>query len=159
LRTGFPITAGQAQPFNRYKALVSLAYRQGIRNKKVTVNPARLVPQRKEPKGRLRFLSREEFDKLRNVIETRFHEEPARVLLCITRLWHSIFLSCACFVGLKFKPSPPKQALSRGGLSGVGAFLGSHWLVMIGRGETHEFRVWNEDLLAKPTSTELLLAN
>ena len=46
--------------FNRYKALVSLAYRQGIRNKKVTVNPARLIPQRKEPKGRLRFLSREE---------------------------------------------------------------------------------------------------
>jgi len=33
--------------FNRYKALVSLAYRQGIRNKKVTVNPARLVPQRR----------------------------------------------------------------------------------------------------------------
>ena len=30
---------------------------------------------------------------------------------------------------------------------------------MIGGGETHEFRVWNEDLLAKAASTELLLAN
>jgi integrase len=69
--------------FNRYKALVSLAYRQGIWNKKVTVNPARLIPQRKEPKGRLRFLSREEFDKLRNVIETRFPEHLAEYVVAV----------------------------------------------------------------------------
>jgi integrase len=69
--------------FNRYKALVSLAYRQGIRNKKVTVNPARLVPQRKEPKGRLRFLSREEFGKLRNVIEIRFPEHLAEYVVAV----------------------------------------------------------------------------
>jgi integrase len=60
---------------------VSLAYRQGIRNRKVIVNPARLVPQRKGPKGRLRFLSREEFDKLRNVIEIRFHEHLAEYIV------------------------------------------------------------------------------
>jgi hypothetical protein len=33
---------------NRYKAFVSLCYREGVRNGKVTVNPARLVRQRKE---------------------------------------------------------------------------------------------------------------
>ncbi len=44
---------------NRYKAFVSLCYREGVRNGKVSVNPARLVRQRKEGTGRLRFLSRE----------------------------------------------------------------------------------------------------
>jgi hypothetical protein len=42
---------------NRYKAFLSLIYREGIRNGKVQVNPARQVPQRKEGTGRLRFLS------------------------------------------------------------------------------------------------------
>ena len=60
--------------FNRYKALVSLAYKLGLQNKKVTHNPARLIPQRKEPKGRLRFLSREEYDKFQGVIARRFPE-------------------------------------------------------------------------------------
>jgi integrase len=67
--------------FNRYKALISLAYRQGVRNKKVANNPARLVPQRKEPKGRLRFLSRDEFGKLREVIEKRFPEHLAEYIV------------------------------------------------------------------------------
>ena len=44
---------------NRYKAFISLCYREGVRNGKVSVNPARLVRQRKEGTGRLRFLSRE----------------------------------------------------------------------------------------------------
>jgi hypothetical protein len=33
---------------NRYKAFISLCYREGVRNGKVAVNPARLVRQRKE---------------------------------------------------------------------------------------------------------------
>lgn len=53
---------------NRYKAFISLCYREGVRNGKVAVNPARLVRQRKEGGGRLRFLSREEYDKLCEVI-------------------------------------------------------------------------------------------
>ena len=57
---------------NRYKAFISLCYREGVRNGKVTVNPARLVRQRKEGAGRLRFLSREEYDKLCAVITGRF---------------------------------------------------------------------------------------
>jgi len=83
--TPFPVSdhCRTSATFNRYKALVSLAYRQGIRNKKVTVNPARLVPQRKEPKGRLRFLSREEFDKLRNVIKIRFPEHLAEYVVAV----------------------------------------------------------------------------
>ena len=44
---------------NRYKAFISLCYREGVRNGKVGVNPARLVRQRKEGGGRLRFLSRD----------------------------------------------------------------------------------------------------
>ena len=49
---------------NRYKAFISLCYREGVRNGKVAVNPARLVRQRKEGAGRLRFLNRDEYDRL-----------------------------------------------------------------------------------------------
>jgi len=40
---------------NRYRAFLSLIYREAIRNGKVDVNPGRLVRQRKEGNGRLRF--------------------------------------------------------------------------------------------------------
>src|SRR3984885_8942051 len=62
---------------NRYKAFISLCYREGIRNGKVSINPARLVRQRKEGTGRLRFLSLEEYDRLDRVIATRFPEHLA----------------------------------------------------------------------------------
>jgi hypothetical protein len=42
---------------NRYRAFLSLVYREAIRNGKIDTNPARLVRQRKEGGGRLRFLS------------------------------------------------------------------------------------------------------
>jgi hypothetical protein len=56
---------------NRYRDFLSLCYREGVRNRKVTVNPARLVHKRKEPVGRSRFLSREEYARLRAVIAKR----------------------------------------------------------------------------------------
>jgi hypothetical protein len=45
----------------RYRAFVSLCYREGIRNGKVRSNPARLVRQRPENNGRIRYLSHAEF--------------------------------------------------------------------------------------------------
>ena len=63
---------------NRYRACMSLIYRQGIRNGKVTVNPARLIRQRKEDNARLRYLSPEELRKLRGIIQERSpHYVPA----------------------------------------------------------------------------------
>src|ERR1700756_2403628 len=62
---------------NRYKAFISLCYREGVRNGKVSVNPARLVRQRKEGTGRLRFLSREDYDRLHKVISKRFPQHAA----------------------------------------------------------------------------------
>jgi site-specific recombinase XerD len=53
---------------NRYRALLSLVYRLGMQNGKVKVNPARLVRQRKESNGRIRFLSSEEEEALRKVM-------------------------------------------------------------------------------------------
>jgi integrase len=53
---------------NRYRALMSLVYRLGIRAGKVKENPARLVRHRAEANGRVRFLSREEEDQLRAAI-------------------------------------------------------------------------------------------
>jgi|HubBroStandDraft_1064217.scaffolds.fasta_scaffold32166_2 integrase len=68
---------------NRYKAFISLCYREGIRNGKVTINPARLVRHRKEGAGRLRFLSREEYDRLYSVVARRFPEHLAEFIVSI----------------------------------------------------------------------------
>jgi integrase len=57
---------------NRYKSFFSLCYREGMANGKVTTNPALLVRHRKEPRGRMRFLSRDEYKRLHAVIAERF---------------------------------------------------------------------------------------
>jgi integrase len=49
---------------NRYRAFLSLCFREGMANGKVTSNPARLVRLRKESDGRLRYLSKKEYDTL-----------------------------------------------------------------------------------------------
>lgn len=49
-------------------------------NGKQQGNPARLVRQRKEPPGRVRFLSYEEFDRLCKVIKQRFLEHEAEYI-------------------------------------------------------------------------------
>ena len=58
--------------FNHYRSLMSLSYRLGILNRKVTVNPARSVTHRREDNNRIRFLTIEEEKKLRKVIETKW---------------------------------------------------------------------------------------
>lgn len=68
---------------NRYKAFISLCYREGVHNGKLAVNPARLVRQRKESVGRLRFLSREEYDRLCNIIEHRFPTHLAEFIVSV----------------------------------------------------------------------------
>jgi len=59
---------------NRYRALLSLTYRLAIRDGKVKENPARLVPHRLEDNARIRFLSFEEEQALRNAIEVKCPE-------------------------------------------------------------------------------------
>ncbi|RRA49008.1 site-specific integrase [Acidipila sp. EB88] len=54
---------------NKYRAFLSLCYREGLANGKVTSNPARLTRQRKPSTGRERFLSREEYNRLLQVIQ------------------------------------------------------------------------------------------
>lgn len=68
---------------NRYKAFVSLCYREGIRNDKVTINPARQVRHRKEGTGRVGFLSREEYDRLFEVVTRRFPEHQAELIVSV----------------------------------------------------------------------------
>ena len=50
--------------FNRYRSFLSLCYREGIRHGKVGTNPARNLTLRSESRGRKRFLSREEYDRV-----------------------------------------------------------------------------------------------
>jgi integrase len=62
---------------NRYRALISLVYRLGMANGKVSCNPARLVRQRRENNARIRFLDEKEEAKLREKIFARYpHHMP-----------------------------------------------------------------------------------
>jgi integrase len=58
--------------FNHYRSLMSLSYRLGIQNRKVTTNPARSVTHRREENNRVRFLTEEEEKKLRKVIQAKW---------------------------------------------------------------------------------------
>jgi len=61
-----------ASTFNHYRSLISLSYRLGILNRKVTTNPARSVPHRFKDNGRVRFLTEEEEKKLRYIIAKKW---------------------------------------------------------------------------------------
>jgi Site-specific recombinase XerD len=58
--------------FNHYRSLVSLSYRLGILNRKVTANPARSVTHRREDNNRVRFLTEEEKKNLRKVVQDKW---------------------------------------------------------------------------------------
>ncbi len=68
---------------NRYRALFSLIYREALRNGKVASNPARLVRQRAENNGRIRFLTETEETSLRDVIQSRFPEHEAELTISL----------------------------------------------------------------------------
>lgn len=68
---------------NRYRAFLSLCYREGMANGKVSANPARLVRQREENGRRLRYLSREEYDRLCKVIQEKFPEHIAEFVVSV----------------------------------------------------------------------------
>ena len=68
---------------NRYRALFSLIYREGLRNGKVTSNPARLVRQRHENNGVIRWLKDEEEKRLRAVIAEHFPEHMPELVIAL----------------------------------------------------------------------------
>jgi integrase len=68
---------------NRYRAFISLCYREGIRNGKVRSNPARLVRQRPENNGRIRYLSHSEFDRLHDAVAKRFPGHLAEFVVSV----------------------------------------------------------------------------
>jgi integrase len=69
--------------YNRYKAFISLCYREGEHNRKVDVNPARKVRHRKEENRRIRFLSGEEYDRLHAAIKKLFPEHLAEFVVSV----------------------------------------------------------------------------
>jgi integrase len=68
---------------NRYRSYISLAYRLGMENDKVQSNPARLVRMRREHNARIRFLTREEHDRLLKVIKKKHPEQAAAFAVSI----------------------------------------------------------------------------
>src|ERR1035441_430972 len=60
--------------FNRYRATLSMIYREAIRNGWLERNPARLVKAKKEDNGRIRFLSDEEEKAIRLIIAEEYPE-------------------------------------------------------------------------------------
>src|SRR5229473_8412163 len=72
-----------ASTFNHYRSLMSLSYRLGILNRKVTSNPARSVTHRREDNNRVRFLTEEEEKKLRKVIDAKWASHMPELDLAI----------------------------------------------------------------------------
>ncbi|WP_348260933.1 site-specific integrase [Telmatobacter sp. DSM 110680] len=68
---------------NRYRAFLSLVWKQAMINGNAESNPARLVRQRKEPPGRVRFLSYEEYDRLYKAIERQCPEHLAEFIVSV----------------------------------------------------------------------------
>ena len=68
---------------NRYRATFSLIFREALRNGEVTSNPARLVRQRHESGGRIRFLRDEEEIRLRGSIKKLFPEHQGELTISI----------------------------------------------------------------------------
>jgi integrase len=62
----------RALSFNHYRSLMSLSYRLGILNRKVTTNPARSVTHRRDDNNRVRFLTEVEEKKVRKVIKRKW---------------------------------------------------------------------------------------
>jgi integrase len=73
-------TAGTA---NRYRAVFSLIYREAVRNGRTSTNPARLVRQRKESSGRIRYLLDEEEDRLCKWILKLFPEHMPELTIAV----------------------------------------------------------------------------
>jgi len=67
LRRWFNQQEWKSGTFNRYKSTLSLIYRLGIENKKVTTNPAKLLKRRREDNGRVRFLN--QFPPLKTAVD------------------------------------------------------------------------------------------
>jgi site-specific recombinase XerD len=72
-----------ASTVNHHRSLLSLVYRLGIRNRKVSVNPAREVTHRREDNSRVRFLTPKEEERLRKVLLERCPEHIAEMDLAL----------------------------------------------------------------------------
>ena len=72
-----------AATWNRYRAFFSLCYRRGMKHGNVTSNPARDVDHRKEPQGRARYLTEDEYRRLHKIIGQRFPEHLAEFVISV----------------------------------------------------------------------------
>jgi site-specific recombinase XerD len=68
---------------NRYRSLFSLIFREALHNEKCIANPARLVRQRSENNGRIRFLTETEETRLRDAVRSLFPEHEAELTISL----------------------------------------------------------------------------
>jgi integrase len=80
---GATIDSKTAATANRYRAVFSLVYREAVRNGTVPSNPARLVRQRQESSGRIRYLLDEEEDRLCKWIVELFPEHMPELTIAV----------------------------------------------------------------------------
>jgi site-specific recombinase XerD len=68
---------------NRYKATISLVYREGLRNRRVSTNPARLVRGRREKNERIRYLLSEEDERLTKVMQESYPDRLPELVISL----------------------------------------------------------------------------
>jgi integrase len=68
---------------NRYQSAISLIFRVAVENEKLAKNPATGIRLRQENNARARYLSRQEEERLLNVVRTKYPEYLPHVILSI----------------------------------------------------------------------------
>lgn len=68
---------------NRYKAVFSLIFREAIRNRKVSFNPARLVSPARERNERIRWLQHDERARLLRVVGKHYPEHLPELIISL----------------------------------------------------------------------------
>jgi integrase len=72
LREWFEAQEWKPATFNRCRTVLGSIFKLAIENKKAESNPARLLKRRREPDGRIRFLTSEEESRLRKVLLAKY---------------------------------------------------------------------------------------
>ena len=96
---------------NRYRALFSLVFREGLRNGKVKSNPARLVHQKHEDNAVIRWLTDEEEKALRKAIQVNCSQHLPEFVIAIgtgMRLSEQFTLTWKCIDFVRKEVRLPK---------------------------------------------------
>ena len=98
---------------NRYKALMSLAFRVAVENGRLPHNPVRLVRRLREDNAVVRYLTVEEESRLQSVVEAKHPDRWATILFAAHTGMRASEQFGLVWEDIDFRQSPPQVRLGR----------------------------------------------